>query len=52
MLAGYKTHMLVLGGLVTVAGMFLTGDLSVAEAVQRALEVASISALRMGVSRG
>ncbi len=50
-LPGYKTHLLVIGGLVSVVGMFLSGELALMEAVQRALEVMSISALRLGVAK-
>lgn len=50
-LSGYKTHGLVIGGLVTIIGMALSGDLTVGEAVQRSLEVLSISALRAGVAK-
>jgi len=48
-LEGKKTHILVLSGLVAIIASFLTGDLALGEAIQRALEVASMSALRMGV---
>jgi hypothetical protein len=49
-LSGWKTHLLVLAGLITVGAMFVGGDLTLAEAIQRALEVASISGLRLGVA--
>lgn len=49
MFSGYKTHALVVGGLLTILGMFISGDLTAGEAVQRAMEVLSISALRVGV---
>lgn len=46
---GKKTYLLVVGGLVTIVGMFLSGDMTIAEAVQRALEVTSIATLRLAV---
>lgn len=49
---GYNTHALVISGLVVIIGTFIGGGMTLAEAVQRALEVLSISALRMGVASG
>lgn len=47
---GYNTHILVISGLVVIAGSFMGGGMTLSEALQRALEVLSISALRMGVA--
>lgn len=49
MLKGYRTHLLVLAGLLSIASLFLSGDLTLLQALQRAFEVASISALRSGI---
>lgn len=49
-LAGKKTYLLVAGGLVTIVGMFLSGQMNLADAVQRGLEVASIATLRLAVN--
>ena len=49
-LPGYKTHLTVVAGLLTIAGLFFNGELALGEAVQRGLEVFSISMLRIGMS--
>lgn len=46
---GYKTHAMVISGLGVILFTYLGGGMTLAEAVQRALEVASISGLRMAV---
>jgi hypothetical protein len=50
MLPGLKTHLTVLAGIITVAVMFLNNELALGEAIQRALEVLSVSMLRIGVA--
>jgi hypothetical protein len=47
--AGYKTHGLVISGLVVIWGTFAGGGFTLAEAIQRSLEVLSISTLRIAV---
>lgn len=50
LIPGWKTHLTVLAGIVSIAVMFVNGELALGEAIQRALEVASVSMLRIGVA--
>lgn len=49
-LPGYKTHALVVSGLGVIWFSYLGGGMDLSAAVQRSLEVLSISTLRMGVA--
>lgn len=48
-LPGVKTHLLVISGLGVIWFSFLGGDMDLAAAMQRSLEVLSISTLRLAV---
>lgn len=48
-MAGYKTHALVISGLGVIWFGFLGGGIDLMTAVQRSLEVMSISTLRLAV---
>ena len=50
MLVGKKTYIVVLGGLLVVVGGFLTGELSVAEAVNQGVLLLGVGGLRAGVA--
>jgi hypothetical protein len=50
MLSGYKTYIVVVVGLVTIAGAFLTGEVALAEAINQALVLLGIAGLRAGVA--
>lgn len=49
-LSGYKTYIVVFAGLAAVFASFVSGDMSVADAVTRALELLGLAALRSGVA--
>ena len=50
-LSGYKTYIVVLAGIATVFAAFVSGDLSLSEAVTRGLELLGLAALRAGVAK-
>lgn len=49
-LSGYKTYIVVVAGLLTVLGSFASGDMTLQEAVVRALELFGLATLRAGVA--
>lgn len=52
LLAGKKTYLVAAGIVAAAVGSFLTGDLSLAEAVNSALTGLGLGALRAGVAKG
>lgn len=49
--AGYKTHALVISAIGMIWFSFLGGGMDLGEAVQRTLEAAALSTIRMAVAR-
>jgi hypothetical protein len=45
-----KTYTVVLGGLAVVAGMFLQGQIDIAEAVNQVVLLLGIGGLRIGIA--
>jgi hypothetical protein len=50
MLAGKKTYIVMIVGLVTVAGAFMQGQVDLAEAINQALILLGIGGIRAGVA--
>ena len=49
-LAGKRTHILAASGVIAAVLAFLSGDLTLTEAIHAALVSASVSTLRIGVA--
>jgi hypothetical protein len=50
MLSGKKTYLVVVGGLLVVAGGFLQGQLDLAEAINQGVLLLGLGGLRAGVA--
>jgi hypothetical protein len=50
MFKGKKTYAIVVGGLAVVAGMFLQGQIDIAEAVNQVVLLLGVGGLRLGVA--
>lgn len=50
MINGKKTYTVVIAGLLTVAGLFLNGQIDVAEAVNQVLVLLGVAGIRHGIS--
>jgi hypothetical protein len=49
-LPGLKTHLVVIGGILTIVGMYFHGDMNLADAITKGLQFLGLSALRVGVA--